>query len=83
MPQRYTRYQVIVLTIYACLSLPILPLTAIMYPFSKWITQDANAHACGEKVEYTIEEWLSLSIALSIFMYMIIRMAYCFLANTR
>jgi hypothetical protein len=74
-PQEYTQRQVVVLTIYALLSLPLLPLMAVAYPFSKWVTRDANNH---EEIELTMVEFLSLSMAMSLFMYFFASMMYCF-----
>ena len=74
-PQEYTQRQVVILTIYILLSLPILPLMIFLYPFTKWVTQSANDKT---EVELTMIELLSLSMAMSLFMYFMVGMAYCF-----
>ena len=72
--EEYTQRQKIILTVYAILSLPLLPLVAVMYPISKWITQDANNK---EEVKLSVIEFLSLSLALSLLLYIVIAMMYC------
>lgn len=72
MSQSYTTRQKIILTVYVILGLPLLPLTAIMYPFSKWVTQDANEAKAGVKIKFDLVEWLSVNLALCLYLYLMV-----------
>jgi hypothetical protein len=63
----WDKQQKIVLTIYAIVSLPLLPFTAIIIPFAHWITQPNGV----PPRKLTLIEFLSMSIAISIFGYLI------------
>jgi hypothetical protein len=68
---KYTTKQKVILTIYVLVSLPLLPLMAIMYPFSKWAVE-------GKKPTLDLVEFLSMSVAFSLFMYLIGSALYFF-----
>jgi hypothetical protein len=64
-----TTYQKVILSIYAVVSLPVLPFMFIMYPFTKW--------AVSGKVEWNWIEFLSMSVAIIILGAMICLTFYC------
>lgn len=61
-----TRYQKTILSIYFLISIPLLPLMAIMIPFAWWITQPQGV----PPRPLTLIEFLSFSVAMSLFAYM-------------
>jgi hypothetical protein len=63
----YTRYQKIVLCIYTLISLPLMPLYVVMIPLSFWITKSK-----GDTRKLSLVEFLSLSVAMSMFAYLTI-----------
>jgi Na+-driven multidrug efflux pump len=64
-------YQKVILTIYAIFSLPILPLMVFVYPFIKWTTLQKD-----EKIKLDITEFLAMSAAISIIVYLYIAAFY-------
>lgn len=62
---QYTRYQKIILSIYFLLSLPLLPLMAILIPFAWWVTAPQG----GPTRPLTLIEFLSFSVTMSLFAY--------------
>ena len=72
----YTRRQKIILTIYALLSLPLLPLMAIVYPFSKWAVY-------GGKPKLDLVEFLCMSMAMATLTYIVAGLLYWLPPNTR
>jgi len=63
MARQYTKHQVVVLTIYALISLPLLPLMAVVYPFTKWVVY-------GGKSKLDLMEFLSMSMTFSLLIYL-------------
>lgn len=61
----YTKRQKIILTIYAVVSFPVLPLMALYYPFVKWVTSSSG------ETKLDLVEFLSLSMAVSLFVYLV------------
>lgn len=59
--------QKIVLAIYAIVSLPLLPLFAIMYPLATWVVGGKRS----------LVDFLSISMAVSIFIYMVVGLRWC------
>lgn len=70
----YTTKQKIILTIYAIVSLPLLPLIIPMYPFTKWVMRDANKKG---DLELSLLELLVLGMSTSLFMYLFLGLAMC------
>lgn len=62
-----TRYQKIILSIYFVLSIPLLPFMAVMIPFAWWVTAPEG----GPTRKLTLIEFLSFSVAMSLFAYLI------------
>ena len=63
--KQLTRYQRIILSIYALISLPLLPLMAVMIPFAWWVTAPQG----GPTRKLTLIEFLSFSVTMSLFTY--------------
>jgi len=65
--EQYTKHQKIILTIYAILSLPLLPMMAILYPFLTWIFTGV-----GEKYKLSLLDFLCMSMAVSLPTYIVL-----------
>lgn len=68
----FTRRQKIIIGAYLVMSLPLLPLMAIMIPFSWWIVAPQG----GPTRKLTLIEFASISLAMSLFTYGAIGIAY-------
>jgi len=65
--------QKIILSIYALVSLPFMPFYMVMIPFAWWVTTSKGQ----EPRKVTIVEFLSMSMASSLFVYLFIGLARC------
>jgi hypothetical protein len=69
----YSRYTKTVLSIYALVSLPLMPLYIILIPFAWWVTTSEGT----QYKRLPLADFLSFAMSMSIFAYMIAAIVRC------